>query len=450
MATAVGTQVNGGEAGHADRFQKLRTEIHRQVVEMIDVSKLGRLSSERLRNEVRGVAVQIIRSQRERLNEGDRERMVEEVMHEAFGLGPLEALMTDPTISDILVNGPKQAFVERFGRLEEVDVRFADNAHLIQIIQRLAARVGRRIDEMSPLVDARLADGSRVNAIIPPLALDGPVLSIRRFGVRLQCEDLLANETMALPMLVLLQGCVEGRLNMVISGGAGSGKTTMLNVLSRFIPRDERLVTIEDSAELSLQQPHVVRLETRMPNAEGVGEYTQRDLVRNSLRMRPDRIIIGECRGPEALDMLQAMNTGHDGSLTTVHANDARDVLARLEMMVSMAGFEMPVSVIRNYVASAITVLVHLGRLKGGARKVLRISELLGLRKRRSYVVRDVFIFEQTGIKDGMAVGAFHASGYAPRFLSRLHAAGIDLPPELFEKRVLATQSHVNGRNGKA
>jgi len=424
-------------ANPAERFQKLKAEIHKEVVERLDISKLGRLPQDHLRREVRAVASRLIQNRRESVPDLDQDRMVGEIMNEAFGLGPLEALMNDPTISDILVNGAGKVYVERRGRLEATGIIFADNGHLIQVIQRLTGRVGRRVDEMSPLVDARLEDGSRLNAIIPPLALDGPVLSIRRFGMRLQSDDLLANLTLTPEMLTLLQACIEARLNMVIAGGAGAGKTTLLNVLSRYIPADERLVTIEDSAELHLQQPHVVRLETRLANVEGLGAYTQRDLVRNSLRMRPDRIIIGEARGPEALDMLQAMNTGHEGSMTTVHANDTRDTLARLEMMVTMAGFEMPLSVIRNYIASAIRVVVHLGRLKGGARRVLRISELVGLGKRSRYVVRDLFGFEQTGIRQGHAIGEFRAFDAPPRFLARLHTAGIDLDPALFKGRVL-------------
>jgi pilus assembly protein CpaF len=398
------------------------------------------MKPEQLRREVRALAVQLTRAAPELLSEVERERLIDEIMHETFGLGPLEAFMRDPTVSDILVNGPRQVYVERQGRLEETPVVFADSAHLIQIIQRIAARVGRRVDEMSPMVDARLADGSRVNAIIPPLSLDGPVLSIRRFGVQLRTEDLLANATLPAPMLEFLHAVVQARINMIISGGTGAGKTTMLNSLSRFIPYGERLVTIEDSAELQLQQKHVVRLETRLPNLEGVGEYTQRALVRNSLRMRPDRIIIGEVRGPEALDMLQAMNTGHEGSLTTIHANDTRDALARLEMMVTMAGFEMPLPVIRNYIASAIRVVVHLARLQGGARKVIRVSEIIGLKKRGQYRVQDLFGYRQLGVKNDQAVGEFYATGIMPITLARFHAAGIELPASLFEPRVFSSE----------
>ena len=419
------------------RFQKLKADIHRQLVDNIDVSLIVRWKPDRLRREVRGLAVALATSAPEMINEVERERLIEEVMAEAFGLGPLEGFMNDPTVNDILVNGPNTVYVERLGRLEKTDVVFADNAHLIQVIQRIAARVGRRVDEMSPMVDARLPDGSRVNAIIPPLALEGPVLSIRRFAVRLNAEMLLANGTFTPEMLELLQSVVDARFNMIISGGTGAGKTTLLNTLSRFIPHDERLVSIEDSAELLLQQPHVVRLETRLPNLEGVGQVTQRDLVRNSLRMRPDRIIIGEVRGPEALDMLQAMNTGHEGSLTTIHANDTRDALARLEMMVTMAGFEMPLPVIRNYIASAVRIIVQIARLKGGARRMMRISEIVGLKRRRHYLVKDIFGFRQTGVRNGVAIGEFYATGYVPDFLPKLHAHGIDLSPELFKERIL-------------
>jgi pilus assembly protein CpaF len=421
----------------AIRFQKLKSEIHKQLVEGLDISRLHLVKQDRLRREVRQLAQELTRHSPEALNDAEREHLVDEIMDEAFGLGPLEAVMHDPTISDILVNGPREVYLERHGRLEASDIVFADDAHVMQVIQRIAARVGRRVDEMSPMVDARLSDGSRVNAIIPPLALNGPVLSIRRFGVRLKAEDLLANESMPREILDLLAAAVQGRINVLISGGTGSGKTTLLNTLSAYIPHDERLVTIEDAAELHLQQPHVIRLETRPPNLEGTGEVRQRELVRNSLRMRPDRIIVGEVRGPEALDMLQAMTTGHEGSLTTVHANDVRDALSRLEMMVSMGGFELSVPVIRQYVASAITLVVHLSRLKGGPRKVMRVSEVLGLKK-RSYVVRDIFCFRQTGVENGRAVGEFHATGHVPAFLGHLRSHGIELTPSMFNEAVMA------------
>jgi pilus assembly protein CpaF len=432
------TQTIQFDTTQSQRFQRLKSDIHRRIVEMLDISKLEKVKPDRLRRDVRTLAEKLTRDSAEMLSESEQERMVDEVLHEVFGLGPLEGFVNDPEVSDILVNGPNQVFVERRGRIEETNVVFADNAHLLQVIQRIAARVGRRVDEMSPMVDARLPDGSRVNAIIPPLALDGPVLSIRRFGVRLRADDLVANHTLPEAVLEFLKAAVASRTNILISGGTGVGKTTLLNTLSRFIPYDERLVTIEDSAELMLQQKHVVRLETRLPNVEGVGQFTQRDLVRNALRMRPDRIIIGECRGAEALDMLQAMNTGHDGSLTTVHANDTRDALLRLETMVLMAGFEMPLPVVRNYIASAIRLVIQLARLKGGARKVVRVSEIVGIKKGRTYVVKDIFGFKQTGVVDGRAVGEFYATGYAPKLLERFHASGVDVPKEFFIERTFA------------
>jgi pilus assembly protein CpaF len=424
------------EPSLAVRLQKVKAEVHRQLVEGLDLSRLPRESPERLRREIHTVAVRLLARSPEMLNELERERLVDEVMDEAFGLGPLEAAMHDPEVSDILVNGPQEVYLERRGRLERSDILFADEAHLMQVIQRIAARVGRRVDEMSPMVDARLPDGSRVNAIIPPLAVNGPVLSVRRFGVRLGREDLVSNGTLAPEMMQLLGAAVEGRISVLVSGGTGSGKTTLLNALSSFIPADERLVTIEDTAELKLQQPHVVALETRPANLEGAGEVRQRELVRNSLRMRPDRILLGEVRGGEALDMLQAMSTGHEGSLTTIHANDTRDALARLEMMVLLAGLETPAAVIRKYVASAITLVVQIARLKGGLRRVVRVSELVGL-KRRSYVVRDLFGYRQEGVRDGSAFGVFYGTGYTPTFLGRLQAAGVATSADWFRERVL-------------
>jgi pilus assembly protein CpaF len=424
----------------AVRQQRLKADIHRQMVEMLDVSKLGHWPEDRLRRELRGLASRLLAQSPESLNAVERERLADEVIDEAFGLGPLEGLLSDRTITDILVNGPKSVFIERRGRLEETPIVFADEHHLMQIIQRIAAKVGRRVDEQSPMVDARLPDGSRVNAVIPPLALEGPMLSIRRFGVRLGVEELLAGGSLPAEAMIFLQAAIEARISVLVSGGAGSGKTTLLNALSRSIPNDERLVSIEDAAELCLQQTHVVRLETRPPNMEGAGEVKLRDLVRNSLRMRPDRIIIGEVRGAEALDMLQAMNTGHEGSLTTIHANDARDALARLEMMVMMAGFELPVSVIRQYIRSAITIVVHLSRLKGGKRRMMRLCEVTGLKDGR-YQVRDLFRYQQQGVKNGMAFGHFYATGKTPKCLPRLRAAGMTLPDDLFTKRQLPTPS---------
>ncbi len=418
------------------RYHRLKTEIHKRIVEAIDLSRLNRWDPTRLRREVRLMATQLCVGAPELLNEVERENLIDEVMSEVFGLGPLDPLMLDNTISDILVNGPHSVYVERAGRLELTNVRFYDDAHLLQIVQRVAARVGRRADEMSPMVDARLEDGSRVNAIIPPLALTGPVLSIRRFGVRLGGNELLANGTMPPEMLKFLQAVVECRVSVLVSGGTGSGKTTLLNALSAFIPGDERLITIEDSAELKLRQKHVVSLETRTSNVEGAGEIRQRELVRNALRMRPDRIIVGEVRGGEALDMLQALNTGHEGSLTTIHANDTRDALTRLEMMVMMAGFELPVPVIRYYIATAITVVVQLARLKGGRRKVVRVTEVVGTDP-APYDTRDIFGYRQHGVRDGMAFGEFYSTGYRPRVLDRLRAMGTELPEDLFHERVI-------------
>jgi len=419
-------------------FQRLKTVIHEELVESLDLSAVCQIDGEQLTQQIRALAEEICRDLGKSLPDAGRARMVKEVMDEVFGLGPLEPFMQDPTVNDILVNGPDQVFVERHGRLERTGVVFADEQHLLRIIQRIVARVGRRVDEARPMVDARLPDGSRVNAIVPPLALGGPKLSIRRFGVApLTAADLTANGSVLPPMMQFLAAAVEARLSAMISGGTGAGKTTLLNALSAFIPDDERLISIEDSAELILQHPHVIRLETRNANVEGHGEATTRDLVRNALRMRPDRILVGEVRGAEALDMLQAMNTGHEGSLTTIHANDTRDALARLEMMVAMTGLELPVSVVRQYVAAGIRLVVHLARLKGGARRVMRISEIVGTRD-GEYVIEDVFGFRQKGVDaDHAAYGEFYATGYRPACLPHLEAAGIALPDEMFTARIL-------------
>ncbi len=377
------------------------------------------------------------------LNTVERQRIVVDVQNEVMGLGPLEPLLSDQSVSDILVNTYKTVYVERHGRLERVDVRFESDAHLLKIIDRIVSRVGRRIDESSPMVDARLQDGSRVNAIIPPLAIDGPVLSIRRFAaVPLRMDDLLRTGSIAAPMAQLLEGMVAARLNVLISGGTGSGKTTLLNVLSGFIPHSERIVTIEDAAELQLQQPHVVRLETRPPNIESKGEVTQRALVRNALRMRPDRIILGEVRGAEAFDMLQAMNTGHEGSMATVHANSARDAVARLENMLGMAGMQMPTRAMRQQIASAISAIVQVARLSDGQRKVIGISELSGM-EGEMITMQEVFAFRQQGVdREGRVQGHFTASGVRPRFLDRLKAAGIAVPDDLFDpERVMDRSS---------
>jgi pilus assembly protein CpaF len=372
------------------------------------------------------------------LSRQERERLVNEVLDETFGLGPLESLMSDPSITDILINGPHTVYVERYGQLELTAVSFTDEGHLRQIVQRIVGQAGRRVDETSPMVDSRLADGSRINAIIPPLALDGALVSIRRFGVRpIRAADLVAGRSMPQEVLDFLAACVKARLNILVSGGTGSGKTTLLNALSAFIPESERVITIEDAAELRLQQPHVGRLETRHNNVEGVGEVGTRELLRNALRMRPDRIIVGECRGPEAVDMLQAMNTGHEGSLTTVHANDTRDALGRLEMMVGMAGFDLPLWVIRRQVASAIHIVVQVSRLLGGTRKVVKVSEVTGV-EGENYSMQDLFTFKQTGVDDQRhAVGCFHATGLRPNCVERLTMMGTGLPLELFERRIL-------------
>jgi pilus assembly protein CpaF len=416
-------------------FQRLKTAIHEELIETLDLSVVEQVDEDLLRAEIRRLAEEICSGLRKRLDEAGHRQMLDELMDEIFGLGPLERLMKDPTVSDILVNGPHEVFVERQGQLERTDVLFADQAHLMRIIQRIVSRIGRRVDEMSPMVDARLPDGSRVNAIIPPLALEGPKLSIRRFGTKpLSADDLRRNGSMPDGMLRFLAAAVQSRVSCLISGGTGSGKTTLLDALSEFIPQNERLITIEDSAELILNHPHVIRLETREANVEGTGKTTQRELVRNSLRMRPDRIIVGEVRGAEALDMLQAMNTGHEGSMTTIHANDTRDALSRLEMMIAMTGSELPVPVMRQYIASGIRLIVQLARLKGGGRRVMRISEIAGFAD-GGYRIEDVFGFRQTGVDAaGHATGEFYTTGYRPRCLEQIEAAGIALPEQMFVK----------------
>lgn len=422
----------------ATGFQKLKTQLHRQLIESLDLSRIAQWDQARLEASVRALAVQLLDERGGELSATEASRLLEELVAESFGLGPLEPYLADPEVTDILVNGPQEVYVERSGQLELTGTVFADDAHLLQTIQRVVARVGRRVDELSPMVDARLADGSRVNAVIPPLALNGPTLSIRRFGARpLEMEDLLSREAVAEPIVRFLQAAIQGRINLLISGGAGAGKTTLLNCLSRFVPGGERLVTIEDSAELKLQRRHVVRLETRPVNHEGYGEISARDMVRNSLRMRPDRIIVGEVRGPEALDMLQAMNTGHEGSMTTIHANDARDALARLEVMVSMAGLELPISVVQRYISSAITLVVHLARLKGGVRRVLRVAELSGLAEGQ-YELTELFGFRQSGLDDlGRARGSFYATGRRPALLNRLAEQGIEIDADWFTERTI-------------
>ena len=428
-----------GDGQFESEFQKLKTRIHRELIDSLDLSRLGSFDELHLRTHIRNLAEEMLRARPEMLSSVDEERLIDELMAESFGLGPLEPYMQDPDVSDILVNGPEEVYVERMGRLQETNTVFADDEHLMQIIQRVVSRVGRRIDEQSPMVDARLPDGSRVNAIIPPLSLNGPVLSIRRFGYEpLKMADLLGFGSVCPEMVTLFRAAIAGRINVMISGGTGSGKTTLLNNLSAFVPAEERLVTIEDSAELQLQRKHVVSLETRIPNTEGQGAVTPRELVRNALRMRPDRIILGEVRGGEALDMLQAMNTGHEGSLTTIHANDTRDALSRLEVMVSMAGHELPASVVRSYIGSAITLVIHLARLKGGVRRVIRVSEITGL-ENGEYGMQEIFGFKQSGVDEQeRAKGTFYATGNVPQFHVRLKELGIELPEHLFDKRTLS------------
>src|SRR4051812_27440773 len=431
---------NGVPATAEERFLLYKKELHHQLISGMDLSTIGTMSEEDLRLEVRRAAEELSRQGSDLLNLSERERLVSEVLDETFGLGPLEPLMRDPTITDIMINGPKVAYVERKGRLERVDIGFHDDRHLVQIIQRIAGRIGRRVDETSPMVDARLADGSRVNAVIAPLALDGALLSIRRFGKKpLLAADLVNFGAITPEMIEFLSACIKARINLVISGGTGSGKTTLLNALSSYIPEDERVATIEDAAELRLQQPHVVRMETRPANIEGTGEVSTRDLVRNALRMRPDRIIIGECRGSETLDMLQAMNTGHDGSMTTIHANDTRDAISRMEMMIGMSGFDLPIWIIRRQIASAIQVVVQVARQLGGARKIVKISEVTGM-EGDVISMHDLFGFKQTGVDEaGSAQGYFFASGNRPQCMERLESAGVHLPFELFERRMLTT-----------
>jgi pilus assembly protein CpaF len=419
-------------------LQQMKVRIHQQLVNRLDLQNLRTLPPATVREEVRILVRELCQSEKGLISSTDQDRLMDDVMDETFGLGPLETLLKDPNITDILVNRFDRVYVERKGRLEFSEIRFRDNQHLRQIIDRIVGLVGRRIDETSPMVDARLADGSRVNAIIPPLALDGPAMSIRRFGAKpLQLEDLIRHGAFPPPVMDFLSAAVQARCNVLISGGTGSGKTTLLNCLSRFIPAEERVVTIEDAAELQLQQPHVVRLETRPPNVEGKGEVTQRDLVKNCLRMRPDRIIVGEVRAGEALDMLQAMNTGHEGSMTTVHANTARDALGRLEVMIAMAGYDIPLRALRTQIANAIQIVVQARRLPGGKRKIVTVSEISGM-EGEALQMHDLFVYEQNSVdEDGHASGAFICTGIRPHCYARIEHRGIRLPVELFQRRAI-------------
>lgn len=424
--------LNGAELD--THYQELKERLHQRVIDLLDMTAIGRMSQDVVTDQLNKLIEQLLQQEAVPLNQRERAQITKDVLHEVMGLGPLEPLLTDTTINDILVNGHKQVFVERFGRLELTPVRFKDDAHLKKIIEKIVSRIGRRIDESVPMVDARLADGSRVNAIIPPLAIDGPSLSIRKFSKDpLQLHHLIDKRSLTPEIGELIKAIVQARLNVLISGGTGTGKTTLLNILSGFIPNNERIVTIEDAAELQLRQEHVVRLETRPANIEGKGEIAQRELVKNALRMRPDRIIVGEVRGAESLDMLQAMNTGHDGSLTTVHANSCRDALTRIETLVSMAGFNLAPKAMRHYISSALDVIIQIARLSDGTRKLVSIQEIVGMEE-DLITLQELFVFQQTGLDENRNVkGRFKATGVRPKFAERLAAKGIVLPSNIFD-----------------
>ncbi len=425
------------ERARETRFrQDLKSRVHRRLVDNLDLAQAQKLAEEDLRAECFRRVDVLLGEERTPLTTSEKRQLVREVLDEIFGLGPVEELMRDPAVTDILVNGPRQVYIERSGVLELTAAQFRDDEHLLQVIQRIAGRVGRRIDESAPMLDARLPDGSRVNAIIPPLSLRGPTMSVRRFATTaMEVDQLVRLGALTPEMSSFLEACVRCKLNIVISGGTGTGKTTLLNILSRWIPENERVITIEDAAELRLQREHVVSLETRPSNIEGKGEVTPRDLLRNTLRMRPDRIIIGEVRGAETLDMLQAMNTGHEGSMTTVHANSTRDALRRIENMVSMSGLKFPVEVIRDQMASTLDLIIQVGRLTGGRRKVVSLTEVVGIES-GVVLLQEVFRFVQTGIgSDGHAQGAFEPTGVRPRFLQHMQEEGVQLPAELFQRR---------------
>jgi pilus assembly protein CpaF len=410
-------------------FQEIKARLHRAIITRMDLKKLNALPSDRLHTEVSRLAEDLLLAENLPLSTIERDRLVSEVHHELFGLGPLEPLLSDPTISDILVNSYSNIYIERRGKLEKTAISFKDDEHLMRVIERIVSTVGRRIDEAQPMVDARLPDGSRVNAIIPPLAIDGPTLSIRRFGADpLKMPALIENGALTKEIAILFEMCVRARLNIIISGGTGAGKTTLLNAMSAYIPADERIVTIEDSAELQLQQPHCVRLETRPSNIEGRGEITQRDLVKNSLRMRPDRIVVGEVRGGEAIDMLQAMNTGHDGSLTTIHANSPRDALSRLETMIQMTGMRLSDRAMRQQIASAVNLVIQVARLTDGTRRIVSIYEITGM-EGEMITMQEIFLFERTSVDaNGKVIGRFRTTGIRPRFAERLKQYGMQLP----------------------
>ena len=421
-----------------EQYEALKLHIHTRLVDRLDMNRIAEIDPKTLRNDIRGVVEQLCDTENPLLNRNERQRLVNEILDETLGFGPLELLLKDDKIGDIMINGPKNVYIEKEGKIQKSDVVFRDNEHLLQIIDRVVSRVGRRVDETSPMVDARLPDGSRFNAIIPPLALDGPVVTIRMFGSKpLSQDDLLRFKAFTPEMLTLMEGAMKARLNVIISGGTGSGKTTLLNTLSSFIHPEHRVITIEDAAELQLQQDHVVRLETRPSNIEGRGAVTATDLVKNALRMRPDRIIIGECRGAETLDMIQAMNTGHEGSMTTVHANTPRDALSRLETMISMAGLELPIRALRSQFAAAVDLIIQASRLQGGPRKVTSISEVIGM-EGDTIIMQEIFAFRPIGVDgNGRAHGDFVATGIRPSFMDRLEQAGCHLPHDLFTQRVL-------------
>ena len=418
-----------------DRYQVIKKQLHRELIAKLDLTMLEGLDENQRRAQVESLARRMLVEAEIRLTRGDEERLITELLHDTFDLGPITPLLLDEEISDILVNTHRQVFVERLGKLETTSVSFRDEAHLRHIIDRIISRVGRRIDESTPLVDARLPDGSRVNAIIPPAALDGPILSIRRFRRRaLSIDDLMGLGSLTPEIAQLVTGAVAARLNMLVTGGTGSGKTTLLNILSRYIPSEERIITIEDSAELMLQQPHVVRLETRPPNIEGKGQINPRDLVRNALRMRPDRIVVGEVRGDEVLDMLQAMNTGHDGSMTTIHSNGPRDALHRMENLVLMSGHTLPDKAIREQITSALELIVHVSRMADGTRRILSVQELLGM-EGTVVTMQEIMRFVTTGMDSaGRVTGYFEATGLVPKCAERIRLAGVDLPGEIFER----------------
>ena len=429
------TNASWNDAGvEAPNFGDLKGRLHRQVIESLDLSVVAKLDPELLKMELSTLVEKLLQQEPLPLNQREREYLITEIQWEVMGLGPLEPLINDPTVNDILVNRADQIYVERAGKLQATDVHFRDEAHLRKVIEKIVSAVGRRIDESSPMVDARLSDGSRVNAIIPPLSLDGSSVSIRKFSKdKLQIDDLIAKRSLTPEVAELLRGIVQARLNILISGGTGTGKTTILNILSSFIPSDERIITIEDSAELQLRQDHVVRLETRPPNVEGKGEVTQRELVKNTLRMRPDRIVLGEVRSGECLDMLQAMNTGHDGSLTTIHANTPRDALTRVETLVAMAGLNLATKALRHYISSALDVVVQMTRLSDGTRKMTSLQEITGM-EGEIVTLQEIFVFEQSGLDEERQVkGKFRATGVRPKFVERFRALGIDIDSEVFD-----------------